>query len=147
MTKLVLLCGLVWAGSAFAHEGGHGPKLTDSGKYGGLVSPVVAKAEAEKGASATLIHKAELSRTADTVRLYLYDKDMKPLDLKGFDKKGQASLMAKVKGKAKEMTFPLDLKGASFQGPLPKAPAKPYSIDVHLKENGKELTAVFENLD
>ncbi len=147
MTKTFLFLSLVWSGVCSAHEGGHGPKVSDTGKYGGLISAVVAKADAEKGAAATLVHKAELSRSADTIRIYLYDKDMKPLDLKAFDKKGSASLIAKVKGKAKEMTFPLDLKGGSFQGPLPKAPAKPYSIDVHIKEKGQELTAVFENLD
>lgn len=148
MKKMIIALALVISGTAFAHDEGHGPKLADTGKYGGLVSGVVLKADAKKGASAALVHKAELVRSADgTVRVYLYDQKMAPLDLKGFEGKGTASLGAKVKGKYKESAFALELKENSFVGKMPKPEGKPYNIDVTVKENGRELLTAFDNLD
>ena len=134
--------------NAAAHDEGHGPKLADTGKYGGLVSAVVAKADAGKGSKAALVYKAELVRSADgNVSVYFYDKDMKPLDIKTLDAKGSATLGAKVKGKRKNTTFELAAKDKSFEGKMPKPEAKPYDIDVTVKENGKELLSAFDNLD
>ena len=144
---LMALTSLAFASAAHAHDEGHGPKVSDTGKYGGLVSGVVQKSDADKGAGAELVYKSELSRATDTVRVYLYDKDMKPLDLKGFEKKAEAILAAKVKGKWKDVKFPLELKGQAFEGKMPKADAKPYNIDVTLKKDGKELLTAFDNLD
>ena len=133
---------------AMAHDGGHGPKIADTGKYGGLVSAVVSKADAPKGASAPLVHKAELVRAADgTVRVYLYDAGMAPLDLKTFDPKASATLAVKVKGKWKDTSFPLEVKEKAFVGKMPKPEGKPYNIDVTIKEAGKELLSAFDNLD
>lgn len=148
MKKLLVALTLGLAGSVFAHDEGHGPKLADAGKYGGLVSAVVFKAEAKKGASATLVYKAELVRSTDgTTRIYLYDTTMKPLDMKGFDAKGTAELGAKVKGKWKDVPFKLNLEGTSFIGKMPKPEAKPFNVDVTLKHEGKELLMAFDNLD
>ncbi len=133
---------------AFAHDGGHGPKVADTGKYGGLVTAVVNKTDAAKGTAAAMVYKAELVRAADgTVRLYFYDAQMKPLDLKGFDPKANASLGAKVKGKWTETSFPLELKDKAFVGKMPKPEGRPYNIDVTAKEAGKELLSAFDNLD
>ena len=144
---LLSLTGLAFATLVHAHDEGHGPKVSDTGRYGGLVSAVVQKADAAKGAGAELVYNSELSRATDTVRVYLYDKDMKPLDLKGFDKKADAILAAKLKGKWKDVKFTLELKGQAFEGKMPKAHAKPYNIDVSLKKDGKELLTAFDNLD
>lgn len=134
--------------AAYAHDEGHGPKLADSGKYGGLVTGVVAKSDASKKGKAELIHKAELVRASDgMVRVYLYDKSMKALDVKGFDAKGTAEIGSKVKGKWKATPFALELKDGAFVGNMPKPESKPYSIDVTLTENGKALLSAFENLD
>lgn len=131
-----------------AHDGGHGPKLADTGKYGGLVSAVVLKSDYKKGAKADLIHKAELVRSVDgTTRVYLYDSAMKPLDIKGFEPIGSAGLAAKVKGKWKTSEFKLELKDGIFQGKMPKPDAKPYNIDITLKQDGKDLLSAFDNLD
>lgn len=140
---------LVFTGfAAQAHDEGHGPKLADTGKYGGLVSAVVAKADASKGTKATLVYKAELVRSADgNVSVYFYDADMKPLDIKKLDAKGSATLAAKVKGKWKTTNFDLAAKEKSFEGKMPKPEGKPYDIDVTVKENGKELLSAFDNLD
>lgn len=148
MKNMIFATAMILSGSAFGHDEGHGPKLSDSGKYGGLVSGVVLKADAKKGASAALVHKAELVRSADgTVRVYIYDEKMVPLDLKGFESKATGALGAKVKGKFKESSFALELKDNAFVGKMPKPEAKPYNIDVTLKASGGELLTAFDNLD
>ena len=149
MKKMIMaLLVMCVSGLALAHDEGHGPHLSDTGKFGGLVSAVVLKSEAKKGAKATLVYKAELVRSADgTVRVYLYDTTMKPLDLKGFDIKGSAILATKVKRKWKDTDFALELKDNSFIGKIPKVEKKPYNIDVTVKQDGKEFLTAFDNLD
>lgn len=148
MKKIIIALVLCFVGTSYAHDEGHGPKVSDTGNFGGLVSAVVLKADAKKGTKADLVHKAELVRSGDGVVLvYLYDKQMKPLDLKGFDAKGSATMAAKVKGKWKDTEFALNLKDNAFTGKLPKVEARPYNIDVTLKQDGKELLSAFDNLD
>ncbi|MCC7404497.1 MAG: hypothetical protein IT288_08890 [Bdellovibrionales bacterium] len=148
MSKLLLAICVSIGLTALAHDEGHGPKVADTGKYGGLVSAVVLKADAKKGASAALVHKAELVRGADgLVQIYLYDDKMKPLDVSAFEAKGSAVMAAKVKGKWKDTEFPLELKQKAFEGKLPKIESKPFNIDVTLKAGGKELLSAFDDLD
>lgn len=148
MKKLIFALAFALSSAAFAHDEGHGPKLSDTGKFGGIVSGVVLKADAKKGSKADLTHKAELVRSADgTVRVYLYDTKMIPLDLKKFEAKGSAVMAAKVKGKHKESVFALNVKENAFIGTMPKPEGKPYNIDVTVKENGRELLTAFDNLD
>ena len=131
-----------------AHDEGHGPKLSDTGKFGGLVSSVVKISDKKLGAKAPLVHKAELVRTSDgTVRVYFYDEALKPLDLKDFEKKASAVMGSKVKGKWKETKFEIELKDGSFTGKMPKVEGKPYDIDIHAKEGKTELLSAFDNLD
>lgn len=148
MKQLIFALAFAMSSAAFAHDEGHGPKLSDTGKFGGIVSGVVLKADAKKGSKAELVHKAELVRSTDgTIRVYFYDTKMTALDLKAFDAKGSAVIAAKVKGKYKEMTFALEAKGNAFMGTMPKPEGKPYDIDVTVKENGRELLTAFDNLD
>lgn len=148
MKTMILAIALMVSGAAFAHDEGHGPKLSDSGKYGGLVSGVVLKSDAKKGAGAALVYKSELVRSSDgTVRVYLYDDKMAALDMKAFNPKGSAILIAKVKGKYKEVPFALELKENTFVGKMPKPEAKPYNIDVTIKDSSRELLTAFDNLD
>lgn len=148
MKQMMMALVMSVASFALAHDEGHGPKLSDTGKFGGLVSAVVLKADAKKGAKAALVYKAELVRSTDgTARVYLYDTTMKQLDLKGFDTKGSALVITTVKGKSKETKFALDLKDNSFIGKMPKVAKKPYNIDVTVKQDGKELLSAFDNLD
>ncbi len=141
------LVGLLFSLSISAHEGGHGPKLGDSGKYGGLVTAVVLKADADKGPRADLLFKAELVRTEGMVRVYLYDKTMKSVDLKEFNDKAEVTLATKVKGKWKNVTFPVERKDNVFQGKMPNPEAKPYNLDVTWTKDSKALLAAFDNLD
>lgn len=148
MKNTIMALALCLSLQTQAHDEGHGPKISDTGKYGGLVSAVVLKSEAKKGAKAALVHKAELVRTSDgAAQVYLYDTEMKPLDLTGFDAKGTASLGAKVKGKWKNTDFKLELKDKAFVGTLPKIQGRPYDIDVTLKHNNTELLTAFDSLD
>src|SRR5688572_28141500 len=118
--KYLVLSALIIFGMnqySLAHDEGHGPKLSDSGKYGGLVSGVVDLKDAKKGAQADLLYKAELVRSPEgKVRVYLYDKEMKPLDLAQVEKVAKGIFGAKVKGKYKTEKFDLKLEGNSFIG-------------------------------
>ena len=134
MKKLILTLVAVWSIQVFSHEGEHGPKINDGGKYGGLVAAVIAKSEAKKAHHAKVLYKAELVRAADgTARIYMYDPEMKPADLKGFAAKADAHLVTKVKKKFKETAFALELKDNVYIGKIPKIEKKPYSIDVEIK--------------
>lgn len=146
--KILFILTLALVGHAQAHDEGHGPKLADAGKYGGLVSAVVLKADAKKGAKAPLVNKAELVRAADgTLRIYMYDATMKPLDISTFDTKGTATIIAKVKKKMTETEFALQIKDGAFVGTMPTPKSKPYNVDIVVKQNGKELLTAFDNLD
>lgn len=148
-TKSILLAAsLMLAAPAMAHDDGHGPKLTDTGSYGGVVTAVVEAKDAGLGAKAPLVHKAELVRGEDgTVRVYLYDKDMKPLDIAAFEKSAKANLISMAGGKETVLPFDLQLEGNSFIGKAPQAPSKPFNIDVVMKAKDQELLSAFDNLD
>lgn len=133
---------------AFAHDEGHGPKLTDAGKMGGVVTAVVLVKEAKLGPKAALLYKAELTRSEDgVVRVYLYDKEMKPLDPARFGKSAKAVLESHRKKKTTRTPFVLALEEGAFTGKAPKPAGKPFNIDVTLQEGQKELLAAFDNLD
>ncbi len=133
---------------ALAHDEGHGPKLTDTAKQGGIVSPVVAFKDAPQGGKAALVYKAELVRSEDgTIHVYYYDKDMKPLDMTRLAKTAKATLAYKKKKKWVNEKFTLDQKEGSFSAKAPKAGAKPFNIDIVVQEGERELLSAFDNLD
>ena len=133
---------------AFAHDEGHGPKIVDAGKMGGVVTAVVLAKEAKLGPKATLLYKAEITRSEEgVVRIYLYDKDMKPLDPVRFGKSAKAVLESHKKKKTSRTPFVLTLEDGAFTGRAPKAASKPFNIDATFKEGNKELLAAFDNLD
>jgi hypothetical protein len=148
MRYLGVLLAALLSLPAFAHDEGHGPKLTDAGKMGGVVTAVVLVKEAKLGPKAVLLYKAELTRSEDgIVRVYLYDKDMRPLDPARFGRSAKAVLESHKKKKTSRTSFPLTLEDGAFTGRAPKAPGKPFNIDAAFKEGDKELLAAFDNLD
>lgn len=148
MKLLTVLIALLFSIGAFAHDEGHGPKLTDAGKQGGVVSPVVEAKDASKGTKAALHYKAELVRSEDgTVRLYLYDKEMNPLDLEKFDKKAKGTLGVTKKKKYTKTPFELSVEENAFVAKAPKPSSKPFNIDIIVKEGSKEYLTAFDNLD
>lgn len=132
----------------YAHDEGHGPKLADAGRQGGVVSPVVLASDAGLGARAALVYKAELVRSDDgTVRVYLYDLGMKPLDASKFGAAAEGLIQFK-RGKKWETTkFALKLLDGAFVGAAAMPKAKPYNLDIQLTEGGRKLLSAFDNLD
>lgn len=133
---------------AYAHDEGHGPKLTDAGKMGGVLTAVVLAKDVKLGTAAPMIYKAELTRADDgTVRVYLYDKDMKPLDVTTLPKTADAFLQSKKKKKWTSVPFKLNRTEEGYEGKAPKPAGKPFNIDVKIKEDARELLAAFDGLD
>lgn len=148
-SKILLLAGfLAWTSPLLAHDEGHGPKLTDTGSYGGVITAVVESKDAPKGAKAPLVYKAELTRSEDgTVRVYVYDKTMKPLPADTLNKTASAVVISTKNGKDVTTPFSLNLDGASYSGKAPQPSSKPFSIDITFKSKTQELLAAFDNLD
>jgi hypothetical protein len=133
---------------ALAHDEGHGPKLSDTGKFGGLVSAVIEKKDANLGAKAKLVYKAELVRSPEgKVQLFLYDAEFKPVDASSWDKKGKAVMASRKKGKWQSKDIELTYDGKAYTGQLPELIGKPFNLDFVLKDKDKELLTAFDNLD
>jgi hypothetical protein len=146
--KQILVLLLAFTLSAFAHDEGHGPKLTDASKQGGIISPVILAKEANIGTKAQLKHKAEIVRTQDgTVRVYFYDQNMNPLKTGTLSQKASGNLITKKKGKVNQQKFNLQWKDDHFEGKSPKPARKPYNIDIKVMEGNTELLVAFDNLD
>lgn len=141
---LLLIIGI----NAFAHDEGHGPKLTDAAKQGGVVAPVILAKDANLGQKAPLKYKAEIARSQDgTVRVYFYDQKMDFLKTGILAVKATGHLISGKKGKMTEQKFDLQWKEDHFEGKSPRPTRKPYNIDVKVKEGKTELLVAFDNLD
>jgi hypothetical protein len=146
--SLLISCFLLISGPLLAHDEGHGPKLTDTGKFGGVLTAVVEAKDASKGASAPLVYKGELTRSEDgTVRVYIYTGDMKILPSTLLGSKAEAKLLSMVGGKETITPFSLTFAGNAYVGTMPKPGSKPYNIDVTFKAADKDLLAAFDHLD
>ena len=146
----VFLLGLmmIFAEPALAHDGGHGPKLTEAAKNGGVLAPVIRASDVKAASKATVLYKAELVRSEDGgITVYLYDSEMKPLSLAGFQKNAKADLEFKKKRKWVKLPFELTLEGETFKGKAPTPPQKPFNIDVHLNDGKESLLVAFDRLD
>lgn len=148
MKKVLVLCTLLLTSMAFAHEGGHG-NVEEGGKFGGIMSPIVAKSEAGKGDKAKVLYKAELVRPeSGMLSFYIFDNKMKLVDLKEFGDEIKANLEVKKKGKFTYVgEFKLKKHGNHFMGQLPKIDYKPFNIDFYLKHGKQDLFVGFSNLD
>lgn len=119
----------------------------ESPKQGGVIASVVEAKDAKLGPEVALVYKAKLIRADDgTVRIYLYDSQMTPLDVSAFDKSAKALILAGKK-KTKKMPFTLSLEEGAFVGKAPKAPSRPFNMEITLREGKRALLAAFENLD
>jgi len=150
MKRLLMMPLLLSSLAAFGHDEGHGPKLDDSPREGGMLAPVVLASEAKLGPKAALVYKAELVRGEDgAVKVFLYDGALKPLMLAGLSPKANAALLTEWKGKATKTNFTLTLDRViwAYVGKAPKAPRKPYNIDVTFSEGKRKLLSAFDNLD
>lgn len=148
MTKLVLLISLLFTFNVFAHEGGHG-HVEEGGKFGGIMSPIVHKKQAGMGDKATVLYKAELVRAeSGKLSFYIFDNNMKLVDLKPFAEEMTANLEVKKKGKFTYVgEFKLKKNGNHYTGQLPKIEYKPFNIDFYPKLGKQDLFVGFSNLD
>lgn len=147
MKTILTLC-LALSLNAFAHDEGHGPKLSDTPKQGGILTSVVLAKDASKGTAAELVYKSEIVRSSTgKVSIYFYDKQMNPLKSTSMATTASATLITEKKGKFSTQDFALKFVGDHFEGQSPKPAKKPYNIDVKVKEGDKELLAAFDNLD
>jgi len=149
MKKVLIITALLMSQLVQAHDEGHGPKLVDQPKFGGKIAAVINKVEVKKGTKAKLLYKAELTKNnQNMVRVYLYDKDMKPLTLESF-KSAKAQLQFKDRKTKKwdSFDFNLDKKENAFVGKLPQSPRRPFNIDVSINGKDKKLFMAFDNLN
>ncbi len=148
MKRLILILALSLSIPAFAHDGGHGPKLSDAPKQGGVLSPVIQASEAKLGSKAVVIYKSELVRSEEgIIRLYFYNSKMEALPLSTFEKTAKATLAVLKKKQVVTTPFELKQEGNIFVGKLPTPATKPFDVDIHLKEGNRELLVAFDNLD
>lgn len=107
---------------AQAHDEGHGPKLTDPAKYGGMIAPVIFKSDVDKGRKAKMQFKAEVTKnSAGKMRIYLYDTSMKPVKNVEFEKLGGVVYFKDSKtGKSKDAKLSVTKKGEEISTQLPK---------------------------
>ncbi|MCB0362951.1 MAG: hypothetical protein KDD35_09515 [Bdellovibrionales bacterium] len=147
--KLLTITLLLAGHFAFAHDEGHGPKLGDQPKFGGKVVAVINKDEVSKGTKATMLYKAELTKTnQNVVRVYLYDKEMKPMKVEEFGAaKGELQFKDRKTKKWSGHEFKFEKKDGFYEGKLPTEPRKPFNVDVTLKQMEKNLFMAFDGLN
>lgn len=146
--KLIITLILACSFSVFAHDEGHGPKLTDAPKQGGVISSVVLAKDAGLGTKAPMRYKAEIVRSqTGLVRLYFYDQKMEALKSGMLAEAANGILISGKKGKKTEQKFELKWVTDHFEGQAPKPLRKPFNIDVKVMEGSTELLVAFDNLD
>lgn len=148
MKSLWVMLFLIFSIGLFAHEGGHGD-VTEGGKFGGIMAPIVKKEEAGSGNKSKFLFKAELVRSeSGKISFYIFDDKMNLLKLDSFGAEITAKLEVKKKGKFTYFgEFKLTKNGNHFTGQLPKIEYKPFNIDFFLKQGNQELFVGFSNLD
>jgi hypothetical protein len=133
---------------SLAHDEGHGPKLTEGGKFGGVVASVIDEKDKSKGASAVRIYKAELVRSEDNeVSLYIYDEKMNLLPMSKFAKTGKGMLEIEKNKKHFVTEFVLSVVKNHFEGKAPRPEKRPFNIDIQFTEGTRSLFVAFDNLD
>lgn len=146
LTALLLAIGFITP--SMAHDEGHGPKLSDTAKYGGAIAPAILAKEVTLGRKAKMIYKGELTRSQNgTIRIYIYDTQMKLIDLEKFDTTATGTLEFKKNKKWAKTPFKLQQKDNAFVGKLPPVTRKPFNIDVILREGNHDIMIAFDHLD
>ena len=88
--KTIKLITLLVSFITFAHEGGHGPAISDESMQGGKVAAVINYKEVNEGTHAQMLLKGELVIEGLTVKLYLYDKKMNEISLNKYPNTAEA---------------------------------------------------------
>lgn len=143
LTTLLTLLTL----TTHAHDEGHGPAIKDESIHGGKVTAIILKEDVDKGRRAKMLYKGELvfDSRKTSLKFFLYNEKMKPIDLSQFQKEVKAVLIER--GKEKEFSLMLDKSGKYFSGDRPKNKRVPFNIDVFPKTEKQNLFGTFDNLD
>lgn len=142
-----LLLSLLLSLNVLAHDEGHGPKLIETGNYGGIVAALIEE-KSIGNTEAEIKFKGEIVINKKyEVRFYIYDKNMKQQRLKDFPQSIQADVEIKIAGKFQRTRFELSKKGNNYYAKMPKPAKKPYNVDVYIEHQGQKLFVGFSNLD
>lgn len=148
MKMTITLIALLASLTAFSHDEGHGPKLVDSGKYGGVLASVIKEADISKGTKSERVYKAELVKSEDNeISVYIYDEKMNLIPMAKFHAEAKATLEIEKNHKFITEDFKLTAKANHFVGMSPKPQKRPFNIDVRIKEGNRTLFVAFDNLD
>ena len=148
MKSLLASLLLIVSFGSFAHDEGHGPKITDSGKFGGVLASVIEESDIAKQNKATRLYKAELVRSEDNeLTIYFYDEKMNLIPMSKFGKDARGSLEIEKNKKFILKDFKLVAKGNHYEGKAPRPEKRPFNIDVRFTEGNKKLFVAFDNLD
>lgn len=147
LQKSWLLLSLLGA-PLLAHDEGHGPKLTDPAKYGGKVAPVILKSDVKKGRKATMHYKAEVTKNSSgTLRIYLYDKDMKILsDMRVSDLGGIVYYRDQISGKGKNVKLNFNQANKEIKTNLPTEVQGRFDFDFTFKTNKGVYFVAFDGM-
>ncbi|MAE58824.1 MAG: hypothetical protein CME69_08090 [Halobacteriovorax sp.] len=143
--KTIKLITFLLSFVAFAHDGGHGPSISDESMQGGKVAAVINYKEVNEGTHAKMLLKGELVVEGLTVKLYLYDKKMNEISLNKYPKTIEAIQIER----GKEANFQLNLSESKkfYIGKRTKNKRVPYNIDVKIKKADITYFAAFDGLD
>ena len=147
MKTLLLILLMIQSNFIHAHDGGHGPSLKDESLQGGKISAIIKASEVKIGRKAKMLYKAELVHDSRNtkVKLYIYDSNMKPLNLKDFSNTINA---IQIEGrKVSKFTLKLDKSGTYFIGERPKNKRVPFNIDIKFSKENQQLFGAFDGLD
>lgn len=146
MKSLLVILTLLFSALTFAHEG-HGEMPTELSKFGGIMGNVVSESKMEaKVKNNPPLMKAEIVRSEDgTVRVYLYDLNMKQMKVDGLSKEAKGTVDNR-KAKTKDK-FTLMAHGDHFMGKIPKQKKRPFDIYLTFSQGTEKLFVGFDNLD
>jgi hypothetical protein len=147
---IVWMCLSLAAQTSLAHDGPHGPEINDGGKYGGQLAAVIKlkSGGGHKDHAPEIQYKAEFVRNeGQEVRLYLYDKAMKKLDISAFPAKLDGVIESKWKGKNEIQAFSFEKSGEQYVGKAPAPKRRPFNLEVQFKMKGETYFAGLENQD
>jgi hypothetical protein len=147
MKKLLAMTLLLTNLNVFSHDEGHGPAITDESVYGGKVTAIIHEGDVNKGRKADMVYKAELvyESRKPAVKLYLFDKNMKALDLTNFAKTVNAVVIEHHN--EQKFSLALDKTGKFYTGSRPLNKRVPFNIDVKLKKGNEKFFGAFDGLD
>lgn len=132
--------------NARAHEGEHGPKVKNQGKYGGKMASVILKKDLDNS-SATAIYIAELTLSADgTLRVYFYDKSLDFISINAKSIVGNISFKDKKTRKETHSKIDFVANGNGFEAKIPSSINRASSLEIDINTPENDYVAAFPRI-